>query len=220
VLDIGCGDGLFFDQLATFGSSVQGIEPAGDLVSDDPGRRSRIFIGPFDETYRPERSFQLIVMLDVLEHLDDPVGALRHALSLLEPGGVFLATVPAFESLWTTHDELNEHRVRYTKRSFRQLADVAGLEIDRLEYFFHWTYPIKRAQHLLERLTRPRPTPTRVPWAPLNATLRTFSRIERSVTETWNLPFGSSLLAVGHARAPSGDADAGRHPDRSSTRDG
>jgi len=205
VLDIGCGDGLFFDQLAAFGNSVQGIEPAADLVSEDPARRSRIHIGPFDESYRPDRSFQLVVMLDVLEHLDDPVGALRHALSLLEPSGVFLATVPAFESLWTTHDDINEHRVRYTKRAFRRLAGAAGLQLDRLEYFFHWTYPVKRAQHLLESLTRPSPTPIRVPWAPLNSGLRMLSRLERSVTARWNLPFGSSLLAVGH-RAPVADA--------------
>ena len=124
ILDIGCGDGLFFDRLATFGESVQGVESAEALVSDDPARRDRIFIGPFDDRYQPGRTFRLIVMLDVLEHLDDPAGALRHALSLLDADGVFLATVPAFRSIWTTHDDLNEHRKQANR--YRDHGNTAG----------------------------------------------------------------------------------------------
>jgi SAM-dependent methyltransferase len=197
VLDIGCGDGLFFDGLAEFGESVQWVEPAAALVSDDPSRRGRIFIGPFDDRYRPGGTFQLIVMLDVLEHLDDPAGALRHALSLLDPQGVVLATVPAFRSIWTTHDDINEHRTRYTKASMRALAAASGLRIDRLEYFFHWTYPVKLAQRALESVTHPTPTPASVPPAPINAALYRLSTCERAAVGRLDLPFGSSLLVVG-----------------------
>jgi 2-polyprenyl-3-methyl-5-hydroxy-6-metoxy-1,4-benzoquinol methylase len=197
VLDIGCGDGLFFDGLAEFGESVQGVESAAALVSDDPARRDRIFIGPFDARYQPGRTFRLIVMLDVLEHLDDPAGALRHALSLLDADGIFLATVPAFQSIWTTHDDINEHRVRYTKASMRRLAAAAGLRIDRLEYFFHWTYPVKLAQRAVEVVTRPTPKPAALPTAPVNAALYALSRAERAIAGRLHLPFGSSLLVVG-----------------------
>jgi SAM-dependent methyltransferase len=202
VLDIGCGDGLFFDRLGEFADSVQGVEPAAALVSDDPSRRSRIFIGPFDERYQPEKTFTLIVMLDVLEHLDDPASALRHALSLLEPQGVFLATVPAFRSIWTTHDDINAHRMRYTKSSMRALAAAGGLRIDRMEYFFHWTYPAKLAQRAVEAVTHPTPKPARVPSAPINAVLYGLSTCERVLVGRLGLPFGSSLLVVGgRARA-------------------
>jgi SAM-dependent methyltransferase len=197
VLDIGCGDGLFFDGLAEFGQAVQGVEPAAALVSDDPARRSRIFIGPFDARYQPGCTFRLIVMLDVLEHLDDPVGALRHALSLLDTDGVFLATVPAFRSLWTTHDDLNEHRTRYTKASMRALAAAGGLRIDRMEYFFHWTYPVKLAQRAVEAATHPAPKPASVPSSPINSALYNLSTWERALVGRLGLPFGSSLLVVG-----------------------
>jgi SAM-dependent methyltransferase len=197
VLDIGCGDGLFFDRLAEFGASVHGVEPAAALVSDDPSRRDRIFIGPFDTRYQPGRTFRLIVMLDVLEHLDDPVGALAHALSLLDADGVFLATVPAFRSIWTTHDDINEHRTRYTKSTMRALAAAAGLRIDRLEYFFHWTYPVKLAQRVVEAVTHPAPAPASLPASPINAALYTLSTCERALVGSLGLPFGSSLLVVG-----------------------
>jgi SAM-dependent methyltransferase len=202
VLDIGCGDGLFFDRLGEFGDSVQGVEPAAALVSDDPSRRGRIFIGPFDERYQPEKTFRLIVMLDVLEHLDDPAGALRHALSLLDAQGVFLATVPAFRSIWTTHDDINAHRTRYTTSSMRALAAAGGLRIDRMAYFFHWTYPAKLAQRAVEAVTHPTPKPARVPPAPINAALYGLSTCERALVGRLGLPFGSSLLVVG-GRAPT-----------------
>ncbi len=197
VLDIGCGDGLFFGPLAEFGSSVQGVEPSAALVRDDPGRRGPIFIGPFDEAYRPGRLFGLIVMLDVLEHLDDPVGALRHARSLLAPDGVFLATVPAFRSIWTTHDDINEHRTRYTKATLAAVARDAGLQIDHMEYFFHWTYPVKLLQRAVEAVRRPPPRPAAIPWAPVNRALVSLSRGERALTARLRIPFGSSLLLVG-----------------------
>lgn len=68
------------------------------------------------------KDYSLILMLDVLEHLEDPVGALQHAVDLLTPEGTLLITVPAFMALWTNHDVLNHHLTRYTKRSFSNVA--------------------------------------------------------------------------------------------------
>ena len=86
ILDVGCGDGLFFDQLLKFGD-VQGIEPAAQLVNPSGKHRARIYIGAFDASYKPRERFSLILMLDVIEHMADPVAALRLAWSLLAPGG-------------------------------------------------------------------------------------------------------------------------------------
>ncbi len=118
ILDVGCGDGLFFDQLLKFGE-VQGVESTAELVDPNGQHRSRIHVGPFDESFEPGERFSLILMLDVLEHMEDPVAALRKAWSLLVPGGTLLITVPAFMLLWTQHDVLNHHLVRYTKSSIR-----------------------------------------------------------------------------------------------------
>ena len=194
VLDIGCGDGLFFNRLSEFSASVEGIEPSAALVSDDPSRRGTIFVRSFDATFQPAAPYSLIVMLDVLEHLHDPAGALSHALSLLEPTGTLLITVPAFKSVWTSHDVMNEHVTRYTKSSFRSLASEVGFRIDRADYFFHWTFPIRYAQHVIEKFA-PRhssPLPS-IPSKPINALLYGLSRAEWG----FHLPFGTSLLVVG-----------------------
>jgi SAM-dependent methyltransferase len=196
ILDIGCGDGLFFPELSRLGD-VEGVEPFAELVNPSNPYRERIATVPFDENYRPGKRYSLILMLDVLEHIEDAVGALRHALGLLEPGGKFVATVPAFTALWTHHDVLNQHFVRYTKSTFREVARKAGLRIAEERYLYHWTCPVKLGIGLGERLFRLQAKPAQVPISPVNELLYHLSRIEQRILTPLSLPFGSSLLIVG-----------------------
>lgn len=199
VLDIGCGDGLFFDALARLEGVelVEGVEPAAPLVSPDGPHRDRIHVVPFDANFDKGRRYSLILMLDVLEHLPDPAASLKHAMSLLEPDGVFLATVPAFMALWTRHDELNHHYTRYTKDSFRALAAAGGLRVDEARYFFRWTALAKLATRLAEAAMPGAPAAPTVPPAPVNHALFALSRLEEKLIGSVPVPFGSSLLVVG-----------------------
>ena len=190
ILDVGCGDGLFFDRLAELGE-VEGLEPDASLLTPDSPLRGRITVAPFDERFQPGRRYALVLMLDVLEHLPDAEGALRHARSLLEPDGRLVVTVPAFQWLWTHHDDLNRHYVRYTESTLRDVAGRAGLRVEESRYFFHWTVPGKLAVRAKERVLGPG-GPERVPAAPVNRALYLLSRAEQAL----RLPFGSSLLAV------------------------
>lgn len=196
ILDIGCGDGLFFPELSQFGE-VDGVEPFAELVSPNNPYRRRIQICPFDDNFQPGKRYSLILMLDVLEHLEDPVGALRHVIELLEPEGVFVATVPAFMALWTNHDVMNHHFIRYTKASFRQVARQAGLRIQEERYLYHWTCPVKLGIGLMERLFRLEPKPAEVPSSTVNELMLWISRLEQKTLTPLSLPFGSSLMVVG-----------------------
>ncbi len=192
-LDVGCGDGLLLDALGRYAACVEGLEPDRDLVSD--ARAERIHVRPFDATFRPGQTYDLILFLDVLEHLDQVEPAVMHARSLLDPGGVMLVTVPAFQHLWTTHDDLNHHVTRYTRR--RLLGVLSdGFQVLDARYFFRWVYPAKIAQRLVEWAQRPDPAPPEVPPAPVNSALYMLSRIEETLLRRAPLPFGSSLLAV------------------------
>jgi SAM-dependent methyltransferase len=196
ILDIGCGDGLFFERLAEFGE-VEGIEPSAEFVRPNNPHRSRIHLCPLDETFRPGKQYSLILMLDVLEHLKDPVSALRHVMTLLAPAGTFVATVPAFMLLWTSHDVLNHHYIRYTKTTFRSVAQDAGLQIAHERYLYHWTFPVKLGVRLLERTLHSAPTPATVPPMWINTPLYWLSRFEQNVLGHLPIPFGSSLMVVG-----------------------
>src|SRR5439155_2430970 len=101
ILDVGCGAALFFDALESFGH-VEGVESDRAAVEGSGKWRSRIAIGNLDSAYQPAAPFDLILMLDVLEHIQATDQLLRRASEILTPGGRILVTVPAFKSLWTT----------------------------------------------------------------------------------------------------------------------
>ncbi len=201
ILDIGCGDGVLFPFLSEFGH-VEGLEPDAALVSPDSPWRDRIQLRPFDESFAPGRRYDLILMLDVLEHIEAPARALRQVHSLLKDDGRLLLTVPAFRLLWTHHDDLNRHFFRFRRPEIRALAQEAGLEVLESRYLFQWLFFAKLVERAKERLTRPSP-PERVPGDGLNNALYRLSVTEQRL-HGLGLPFGSSLIAVAAKRPRSG----------------
>ncbi|MGH9318085.1 MAG: class I SAM-dependent methyltransferase [Thermoanaerobaculia bacterium] len=200
ILDVGCGDGLSFEKLERLGP-VEGIEMDSTAIRPDGPWASRIRLGPFDSSFEPGKKYALVLMLDVLEHLPDAVMALRRAVELLQPQGIVLLTVPAFPILWTSHDELNHHYVRYTRSSLGDLAKRAGVRLLSSRYFFGWTVPVKLAVRVKESLLGAEPTPPSIPPAWLNRALYRFSRLEERLFRGLPLPLGSSLLAIAAGEA-------------------
>jgi 2-polyprenyl-3-methyl-5-hydroxy-6-metoxy-1,4-benzoquinol methylase len=195
-LDVGCGDGLFFGQLRRYAETVEGVEPDERLVSDTRRADGSVHLRTFDATFSPGCRYDLVVFLDVLEHMEDPEAAVRHASSLVEDGGVVLATVPAFRHLWTTHDALNQHVTRYTQGELVELLSV-GFAVKKARYFFRWVHPAKVAQRAMEVLRRPEPSAPSLPPRLVNQALYALSRGEEALLGRLPIPLGSSLLAVG-----------------------
>jgi len=193
ILDVGCGDGLFFDKLTEFGD-VEGVEPDASQVGER--HRERIHVQPFDDAFQPGKRYSLILMLDVLEHLADPAAALLQTHRLLEDGGSIVITVPAFNSAWTRHDDVNGHQTRYTRRSMRTVVERAGLVMRHQRYFFHWVYVAKLLQRGYEAILPPREPLPRVPpnWA--NQLLYRTSRLESRLLSRLSIPIGGSLLVI------------------------
>jgi trans-aconitate methyltransferase len=194
ILDVGCGDALFFDQLMRIGD-VWGVESDASLVRENGPYRTRVHVGRFDSSFVPPQPFRLILMLDVLEHVQDPVAMLTRVRELLEPGGSLLLTVPAFQSAWTRHDDINEHVVRYTRGRLEPMVRAAGLTLASSRYLFHWLFPVKLAVRGWEALRSGEPAPASIPPAWLNATLRAACVMEARLLGWARLPLGTSLLA-------------------------
>jgi SAM-dependent methyltransferase len=202
ILDVGCGDGLFFDRLERFGADVEGLEPDARLVRD-PRRRSRIRNATLGPGAYESGASDLLLMLDVLEHIADDRAALRSVHDALRPGGHLLLTVPALPWLWSRHDEANEHHRRYTPRGLRRVLNEAGLVVETIRFFFAWTVlplvvrrwvaPAGGAPGLADYSVA-------IPPAPINVALSLVSRVEHAVGQVVRWPVGSSLLAV--ARRP------------------
>src|SRR3954467_3447680 len=161
LLDIGCGDALFFGPLSRFGK-VEGIENDAALISANNPHRANIHTVDL-ATFKPAEKFDLVLLLDVLEHLDDPATFLRHALGLLKDDGRVVVTVPAFRGIWTRHDDLNHHRQRFTRKTFEPIAERAGMKSLSTRYLFQWSFAAKFLVRMLEKPQKSAPAPPSIP---------------------------------------------------------
>lgn len=207
LLDVGCAGGVAFDDFSRFGN-VQGVEPDGRLIDRSSPWSAHIENASFDDGYEPESQFDVILMLDVLEHIEDDAGALARVFRLLRPGASAILTVPALPSLWSVHDEVNFHFRRYTRASLVRRFNAAGMEIAEVRYMFGWPLAL---MYLRRALSQSQPAQYRVsiPVTPLNAAMRFVSRCEEAVCSALRRGplLGSSLLAI--VRRPA-SADSSR----------
>lgn len=200
ILDVGCGDGLFFEQLERFGH-VEGLEPDTTLVTD-PRWQSRIRCEPLGPEMKRSAPYDLVLMLDVLEHIADDGDALASAFGAIRPGGYLLLTVPALPWLWSRHDEVNAHHRRYQLRSLRRALATAGFRVEVVRYFFFWTVgPLLVRRWLAPSGSGVADYAVPIPPEPINRAVAFVSRCEHAVGQLVRWPLGSSLLAV--ARRPT-----------------
>ncbi len=195
ILDVGCGSGWGFADWQQFGE-VEGLEIDSELVSRAGEWRSQIHLGSLDDSFQPGKQFSIILMLDVLEHMRQPVEALQRVRDLLTPGGMLLITVPALPWLWTNHDVINHHFLRYTRRTLKRTIQSAGLTCTTSRYFFHWLVPIKMAIRVKEMFSRPSGDLPFIPTSGWNDRFYKLSICEQLCVPRWLSIVGSSLLAV------------------------
>ncbi|MFN8459426.1 MAG: class I SAM-dependent methyltransferase, partial [Anaerolineae bacterium] len=134
VLDIGCGTGFNLDHLRSKGyNRVVGLDFSTDALSFCHSRQLTYLVCS-DGTCPPFRqeSFDVILALDLIEHLENDNQALQSLVNLLKPQGSLLIFTPAFQFLWGLQDEVSHHYRRYTAGELRQKVERAGLSITKL----------------------------------------------------------------------------------------
>ena len=194
ILDAGCGSGRNMVELARAGT-VTGIE-----ISDASVARARergigeVVQCSITEVPLADDRFDLAVCLDVIEHIEDDLGALRELLRVVRPGGTLLVTVPAYQWLWSEHDVINHHKRRYTRKTLSAVAEQAGWETARTTYFNGCLLPVAIVHRRLAR-------PAHLVDEPVSDLERTPERLN-SLLE-WPLRFEALLIARG-LRIPVG----------------
>jgi SAM-dependent methyltransferase len=198
ILDVGCGTGATASALRAFGR-VQGVD-CSPLALECCARRglSEIQLGKAEKLPQTSESIDVIVATDILEHLDDDLAALAEFRRVLKPGGHAVVTVPAYQALWSEHDEALMHRRRYVARLLDQRIKQARLETVRLTYALSFLLPLALGR-LRKRAPRAgRIAEAQVPALPeaLNSALIRFQRLETALLRRMNLPWGLSVVAV------------------------
>jgi SAM-dependent methyltransferase len=214
VLDAGCGSGRTLQDLRAYGE-VAGIE-LSELAAEHARERQlgEVRVGRVESLPWEDDSFDLVTCLDVLEHTPDDRVALRELRRVTKRGGWLLLTVPAYPSLWSTHDVVNHHYRRYTRRLLRHAATDAAWRVERLTSFNSLLLPAAAAVRVSQRYRLrdhdDHVSELRVGPHWLNGALERPLRVEAAVLKRgYTLHAGLSLLAVlenvaGASGRPSG----------------
>jgi SAM-dependent methyltransferase len=140
--------------------------------------------------------YDLIALLDVLEHVPDDLASLRAIHMRLRPGGALLLTVPANPWMWSAHDAAHHHFRRYTRKQLEELFLRSGLEVQLLSYFNTLLFPLVAAARIVGKITRRESADDKLPSAPVNAVLDSVFGLEAALLGRLPMPFGVSLVAV------------------------
>jgi 2-polyprenyl-3-methyl-5-hydroxy-6-metoxy-1,4-benzoquinol methylase len=200
VLDLGCGTGGilrdWMNRSRCFGidRSAVALKYCAEAGFDTLVR------GDVTQLPFQNESFDTIFLMDVIEHLDDDVGFLESASELCTPGGQLVVAVPAFQLLWSQHDDTYHHKRRYTAKQLRAVIAAAGLTPERTTYTNSLLFPVALVWRVLSyRLGLGRFAPTNDFWpvpASLNALLTALYRFEAWMLGRVNLPVGVSVVCI------------------------
>lgn len=197
VLDVGCGTGAILTMLSqqyeAYGTDTS------ELAIEFCRKRglTNAYRCTLDNFPHPNLRFDLITAFDVLEHIDDDLTVVRKALDFLKPGGALLVTVPAYQFLWSPHDELNHHKRRYVKSQLRRLLQKGGLNVEMISYYNTFLFPIAMAKRLSEKILKQQGDELEIPAPLVNSLLQSIFAFERIPLQSFSFPFGLSLIAVG-----------------------
>jgi len=199
ILEIGCGTGGNLEILSNLGE-VTGLD-VSKYALDFCRKRgvNNLVLGRAEKTNFPSESFDLILMLDVLEHIKDDKKAIGETRRILKEGGYFLVTVPAYQFIWSEHDEILGHYRRYSISDFSKKLEEAGFDIIKISYFVSLLFPVILGYRILRKILFPKSkknTAYVVLPKPINNFFIYLLKLEGLLLKYFNLPFGTSILCI------------------------
>ncbi|MFM9824814.1 class I SAM-dependent methyltransferase, partial [Flavobacterium sp.] len=138
IIDIGCSSGIFLKDLELLGFKTEnlfGVDISEKAIANcKKNGIYNAFVMDAQNISLSEK-FDIIIASDCLEHLEDDTKAIQNWKGLLKTGGMMYVFVPAFQSLWSVHDEVNRHFRRYTNKDLKSKLQNANLTILKSSYW-------------------------------------------------------------------------------------
>ncbi|MBU1061153.1 MAG: class I SAM-dependent methyltransferase [Candidatus Omnitrophica bacterium] len=205
IVDLGCCTGGMLKYLTGYGA-VYGVDSSEEALTfcKREGLRN-LKKAKIENTQYPAETFDLVLGLDILEHCDDDLAALREIFRICKKGGHCILTVPAYKFMFSDHDVAAHHKRRYGFRGLRSKFEKIGFSIIRATYFNTLLFPLavcfRGTHNLLKPFCFRKNIDTdfvyEVPGF-LNMIFGIIFGLEKYLLRILNLPFGLSLLCIAY----------------------
>ncbi len=191
ILEIGPGKGNNLETLSKFGT-IDILETEVDFINYLKNEKSIHINEYFQKFEQIQKKYELIVLLDVLEHIEDPIAFLENIYSILSYDGIVVIGVPAFQSLWSDHDVKMKHYKRYDWNTLK----VETNNHFKIEKKYGFNYLLLPLRYMQIKFSRKIHTVYETGWA-LNSLLYFITSIERFFRKlNFSPKFGLSIYAV------------------------
>lgn len=199
ILEIGCGTGGNIEILSHFGEVV-GLDNSPEAIKFCQERGFRnCLLGEAENINFPEKSFDLIMALDLLEHIEDEQKMLKETRRVLKDDGRLLIMVPAYQFLWSEHDEALHHKRRYSLGGLNLVIKKADFKVAWESYFITFTAPTFFIYRLLSKIIKKK-MDSRTDYIILppfiNKILIFLLKIEARLSKYICFPFGISIACI------------------------
>lgn len=197
-LDVGCSNGHISDFLRRFGYT-SGFDMSFESLSLNGKKGSNVQADARAIPYK-DGKFDLVTMLDVVEHVDDDKAVLNEIHRVCRKDAALVISVPALSCLWGEHDIWNGHKRRYSRTDIKNIARASGFEIERATYMHPHLFPPLYVKRILGRLRGydiKNPRHDFVSFNPaVDRVLLGSLSLERRALNYLNFPIGTSLFAI------------------------
>lgn len=198
VIDIGCGTGGFAKLLDKKFNTV--CLDTSEIALDYCKKRglNNLHKGTLESFPKDAWVINSAVMLDVIEHIEDDAAVVKQVYEMLPIGGKLIASVPAYQWLWSHHDKMHMHYRRYNKKIFIKLLIDAGFKIEYSTYFNTFLFPLAMVKRLIDKLLNKNHSESAVDEVS-NFVNNIFTKVfaaESLFIPKIKFPFGMSILTV------------------------
>ncbi len=199
IFDAGCGNGDNLALLSKYGDVVAMERDANALQRAQAREIGKVLKGelPNNISDSIRKDNDLIVLLDVLEHIDDDEESLASLRNCVKDNGKLILTVPAYQFLWTHHDDLHHHKRRYTVKRIKKVIENSGWQVDYISYFNFFLFPLALIDRIKQKMIPSEEGgDLKMPPKIINSFFEKVFSFEANLIGKFIFPFGLSIVVV------------------------